>query len=298
MKHCPACAAPNPQTRDICYACRHALDAAPGRAAPHVPPACPNCGSRQVSDEGKAACAQCGRLLGKAAAPAPRPIVAASSVGLPPGFEPDVFAPPGTGGGTPGGVSASADAAGPPPGWNVEPIENGRLRLHRTGGLFGRGGKSKGGAAGLLGAWVFLDALAGLGGPLLMSRAAGQTGGVSLLEIGPSYLIVPRPGGFGGGKPRIYTLGATLALDLYDPAAQGRGRGGGGSLLGPAVSRGTAAQRLVIESVAGVTTLDETVPTLWGLPGDASALDALARFLSAQTGFPLRDRTPSSQRWL
>ena len=130
-----------------------------------------------------------------------------------------------------------------------------------------------------------------------MSRAAGQTGGVSLLEVGPGYLIVPRPGGFGGGKPRIYTLGATLALDLYDPAAQSKARNGG-SLLGPAASRGAVVQRLVVESVAGVTTLDETVPMLWGTPGDTVALDALARFLSAQTGFPVRDRTQSSQRWL
>lgn len=288
MKHCPACAAPNPQTRATCYACRHALDAAPGaaKAMPHAPPACPNCGSRQVSEGQAAVCAGCGRLLGATAsvAAAPRPLVCASSAGLPPGFVPDVFAPPASMGN--GDVPAGA-----PPGWSVEPGENNTLRLRRnTGGLFGRGGSGKNrSAAGLLGAWVLLDALAGLGGPLLMGRAGGVTGGVSLLEIGPSRLVVPRPGaGFGGGKPRVYTLGTTLALDVCEPATRA---GRGGPLIQEA-----GVRRLVAESVAGVTTLDETVPTLWGTPGEASALDALAHFLAAQTGFPVRDRTQSSAR--
>ncbi len=179
--------------------------------------------------------------------------------------------------------------AGPPPGWSVEPLENGTVRLRRLGGVSGgASGKNKGGpaTAWLLGASILLEVLTG---GMAGSLSTNHTAGVSLLEVGPSRLVVPQPGGLGGGKPRFYTLGTTLTLDVCEPAAR-VGRGG----LVPE----TAVRRLLAESVAGVTTLDETVPTLWGLPGDASALNALAQFLSDRTGFPLRNRTEASRRWL
>lgn len=289
MKHCPACAAPNPGARTTCYACGRPLGAPPpaaggnGRLAaaapllPHVDRAvfnaCLNCGEKQSAVAGEdLVCANCGRVRGAA----PPPILAAANV-LP---QPDLAAPPA------------------PPGWTTEPAENGLIRLRRSGGLLGRGGRGKeGSAAALVGAWALLDAVAGLGGPLLLGAAGGANGGVSLLEVGPDLLIVPQPGVLGrSAGPRRYTLGTTLATELVE--SDGRG-----ALAGPlgwgGRGRAVVRRRLVAESVAGTTVLDEAMPGLFGATNAASpALDALAQFLSAQTGWPVRDRTESNARWL
>ena len=109
--------------------------------------------------------------------------------------------------------------------------------------------------------------------------------GQTHLHVGPGFLEVRRqwPGQPGEPARRRYEVGSRLVLELERIAT------------GKAAGAYVTAARLTAQSVAGVTTLDETVAHR---EPAQERLEALGTFLSEQTGWPLTDHRPENRKWL
>ena len=111
MRRCPDCKAPNPESRAVCYACGQSLSKAPaGAPAPgeRTYP-CRNCDAAVPFSA--SACPGCGRVVRPGESPALSGVGAAAPAD---------------------GAIPSTGPSLPPDGWQVEPLPDGTLRLHRT----------------------------------------------------------------------------------------------------------------------------------------------------------------------
>ena len=276
MKRCPACDAPNPTGRTLCFSCQQPPDQpAPRALSPTLPGrVCPNCGTTVPATADR--CPICGRNL------EPYPDAGLPLQDIPRPSEPDTLRRP---------------LVTPPSNWTASTGVDGTLHLTRT--TLSRILQNRG-------FWIAIPiAIYFLFRTGSMARMAQQMDPQLQPSIGPfvGLMLLVTVGGF--LSLAIYTRLPNELLVAHDRLEVGAQRLGGlphvhanGAILVLEVKRRFTSRynrllkQLYVESVAGRAVLEEANMGLFsGMFRSGDVAVDLAAFLSQQTGWRIVDRT-------